>query len=153
MQVIARVIPCQGCYFQRFAILITHGVTGRRPLKIREFWAFQVRKCIQEGRKKTGGEDILCNDYFSTMRAATDKRSSPIGRVDQVAKGWSLKQRLWPLQSRNNFYENPLVSGYCQFLDNSLKWFFALKNYPLKNLNIPARTHRQALEIRFFVCP
>ena len=40
------------------------------------------------GREKTGGgEDVLCNDYFSTMRAATDKRSSPVERADQVAKG------------------------------------------------------------------
>ena len=46
-------------------------------------------KFIQRGgRKKTGGgEDVLCNDYFSTMRAATDKRSSPVERVDQVDKG------------------------------------------------------------------
>ena len=100
-----------------------------------------------------GREHLLCNVYFSTMRAATDKRSSPVERVDQVGNGWSLKQRLGPLKSRNNFYENPLVSGYCQFPDNSLKWFFALKSYPLKNLNIPARTHREALEIRSFVCP
>jgi hypothetical protein len=87
------------------------------------------------------------------MRAATDKRSSPVERVDQVGNGWSLKQRLGPLKSRNDFYENPLVSGYCQFPDNSLKCFFALKSYPFKILNIPARAHRQALEIRFFVCP
>ena len=106
------------------------------------------------GRKNTGGrEHTFGNTYFSTMRAATDKRSSPVERVDQVANDWPLKQRLGPLKSRNNFYENPLVSGYCQFLDNSLKWFLALKNYSLKILNIPARTHRQALEIRFFVCP
>ena len=43
---------------------------------------------VQGGEKKTeGGEDVLCNDYFSTTRAATDKRSSPVERVDQVAKG------------------------------------------------------------------
>ena len=95
----------------------------------------------------------MCNDYFSNVRAATDKQSSPVARVDQVAKSWLLKQRLGPLKSRNKFYENSLVSGYCQFPDNSLKWVFALKNYPLKNLNIPARTHREALEIRSFVCP
>ena len=106
------------------------------------------------GLEKTGGrEDVWCNVYFSTMRAATDKRSSSVERVDQVDKGWPLKQRLGPLKSRNNLYENPLVSGYCQFPDNSLKLLFALKGYPLKNLNIPARTHREALEIRFFVCP
>ena len=40
------------------------------------------------GREKTGGgEEFLCNVYFSTMRAATDKRSSPVERVDRVAKG------------------------------------------------------------------
>ena len=40
------------------------------------------------GLEKTGGrEDVLCNVYFSTTRAATDKRSSPVERVDQVAKG------------------------------------------------------------------
>ena len=45
-------------------------------------------KNYRGGEKKTGGgEDVLCNDYFSTMRAATDKRSSPVERVDQVAKG------------------------------------------------------------------
>jgi hypothetical protein len=83
--------------------------------------------------EKTGGrEDVLCNDDFSTMRAATDKRSSSVERADQVDNGRSLKQRFGPLKSRNNFYENPLVSGYCQFLDNSLKWFLALKNYSLK---------------------
>jgi hypothetical protein len=87
------------------------------------------------------------------MRAATDKRSSLVERVDQVANGWPLKRRLGPLKSRNIFYEYPLVSGYFQFLDNSLKWFLGLKNYSLKILNIPARTHRQALEIRSFVCP
>ena len=38
--------------------------------------------------KKTGGrQDILCNDYSSTMRVATDKRSSSVEMVDQVAKG------------------------------------------------------------------
>ena len=106
------------------------------------------------GLEKTGGrEDVLCNDYFSTVRAATDKRSSPVEKLNQATKGWSLKQRSGPLKSRNNFYENPFVSGYCQFLDNSLKWFSALKNYSLKNLNIPTRTHRQALETELFVCP
>ena len=40
-----------------------------------------------EREKTGGGEDVLCNVYFSTMRAATDKRSSPVERVDQVAKG------------------------------------------------------------------
>ena len=87
------------------------------------------------------------------MRAATDKRVSPVARVDQVAKSWLLKQRLGPLKSRNQFYENSLVSGYCQYPDNSLKWIFALKNYPLKSLNIPACTHREALEVGSFVCP
>ena len=86
--------------------------------------------------------------YFSTMRAATDKRSSPVERMDQVGNGRSLKQRLGPLKSRNIFYENPLVSGYCQFLNNSLKWVSALKNDSLKN--IPTHTQRQALEIRSF---
>ena len=95
----------------------------------------------------------MCNGYFSTPRAATDKQSSSVERVGQVAKGWSLKQRLGPLKPRNNFHENPLVSGYCHFPDNSLKWFLALKNYSLKSLNIPARTHCQALEMGFFVCP
>ena len=40
------------------------------------------------GRENTmGREHLLCNVYFSTMRAATDKRSSPVERVDQVVKG------------------------------------------------------------------
>ena len=44
------------------------------------------------GRKNTGGREyLLCNDYFSTMRAATDKPSSPVERVDQVGKGRLLK--------------------------------------------------------------
>ena len=103
------------------------------------------------GEKTRGGmrEHLFGNTYFSTTRAATDKRSSPVDRVDQVANDWPLKQRLGPLQSRNDFYENPLVFGYCQFLDNSLKWFLALKNYALRILNKPARTHHQALEITF----
>jgi hypothetical protein len=33
LAVIAQVIPCQGCYFQRFEILKAHGVKGRRPLE------------------------------------------------------------------------------------------------------------------------
>ena len=45
-------------------------------------------KLIQEEEKKTGRrEDVLCNDYFSTMRTDTDKRPSPVERVDQVTKG------------------------------------------------------------------
>ena len=32
LRAIAQVIPCQGCYFQRFEILKAHGVKGRRPL-------------------------------------------------------------------------------------------------------------------------
>jgi hypothetical protein len=49
---------------------------------------FVLYEAIQRGgREKTGGgEDVLCNVYFSTMRAATDKRISPVERVDQVAK-------------------------------------------------------------------
>ena len=40
------------------------------------------------GLEKTGGrEDVWCNVYFSTMRAATDKRSSSVERVDQVDNG------------------------------------------------------------------
>ena len=110
----------------------------------------RLDRIIQGGRKNTGGSKyLLCNDYFSTMRAATDKRSSPVERADQVSKGWSLKQRLGPLKSRNDFYENPLVSCYCQFPDNSLEWFSALKSYSLKSSNILARTQRQALQIRF----
>ena len=39
------------------------------------------------GRENTmGREHLLCNVYFSTMRAATDKRSSSVERLDQVAK-------------------------------------------------------------------
>ena len=54
-----------------------------------KMWSAVVRCDLQrEGLEKTGGgEDVLCNVYFSTMRAATDKRSSPVERVDQVAKG------------------------------------------------------------------
>jgi hypothetical protein len=38
--------------------------------------------------ENTGGrEHLFGNVYFSTMRAATDKRSSPVERVDQVANG------------------------------------------------------------------
>ena len=41
-----------------------------------------------QGEKETGGGgDVLCNVYFSTMRAATDKRFSPVERVDQVDNG------------------------------------------------------------------
>ena len=105
--------------------------------------------------------DPVANDWPLKQRLgplkSTDKRSSPVERVDQVANDWPLKQRLGPLKSRNNFYENPLVPGYCQFTDNSLKWFLALKDYSLKDLNIPTRTHRQALEMHTvytsFVCP
>ena len=32
-RVIAQVIPCQGCCFQRFEILKAQGVKGRRPLE------------------------------------------------------------------------------------------------------------------------
>ena len=111
-------------------------------------WVFHTPVGLGPVKYRGGGgkdrerEDVLCNVYFSTTRAATDKRSLPVERLDQVAKGWPLKQRLGPLKSRNIFYENPLVSGYCQFLDNSLKLLFALKNYPFKILNIPTRTHR-----------
>ena len=80
------------------------------------------------------------------MRAATDKRSSSVEKVDQITKGWPLKQRLGLLKSRNDFSENPLVSGYCQFPDSSLKLFSALNDYSLKDLNIPAGIHCQALE-------
>ena len=108
------------------------------------------------GLKNTGGREHLFglfgNVSFSTVRVATDKRSSSVERVDKITKGWPLKQRLGPSKSRNPFYENPLVSGYCQFSDNSLKWFLALKNYSLTKLNIPARAHRQVLEIGPF-CP
>ena len=116
---------------------------------------FSVHKhVIQGGRENPGGrEHLFGNVYFSTMRAATDKWSSSVERVDQIVKDWPLKQRLGPLKSRNSFYENPLVSGYCQFPDNSFKWFLALKNHSLNFLNIPARTHRQTLEIKCFVCP
>ena len=48
---------------------------------------------------------------------------------------------------------NQVTVAYCQFPDNSLECVFALKSYSLTNLNIPTRTHRQALDIRFFVCP
>ena len=45
----------------------------------------------ERGLEKTGGrEDVkFCvrNDYLSTMRAATNKRSSSVERVAQVAKG------------------------------------------------------------------
>ena len=40
----------------------------------------------RKGGDTEGREYLLCNDYFSTMRAATDKRSSPVERVDQVDK-------------------------------------------------------------------
>ena len=85
---------------------------------------------------------------LSTMRAATDQWSSSVEKMGQVIKGWSLKQRSGPLKSRNDFYENPLVLGYCQFRNNSLKLFLLSKSYPLKTSNIPAHTHRQALENR-----
>ena len=102
-----------------------------------------VRVLQGGGEKNTGWtEHVLCNDYFSTVRAATGKRSSSVERVDRGVNGWSLKQRLGPLKSRNVFYENVLVSGYCQFPNNSSKCFFTLKNCPFKSLNIPARTHR-----------
>ena len=40
------------------------------------------------GRKNTGGSEyLLCNDYFSTMRAVTDKQSSPVERAVQRVKG------------------------------------------------------------------
>ena len=85
---------------------------------------------------------------LSTMRAATDQWSSSVEKMGQVIKGWSLKQRSGPLKSRNDFYENPLVLGYCQFRNNSLKLFLLSTSYPLKTSNIPAHTHRQALENR-----
>ena len=58
-----------------------------------------ARRCFNYlqggGTKNTGTwQYLLCNDYFSTVRAATDKRSSPVASMDQVAKGWSLKQTL-----------------------------------------------------------
>ena len=42
--VIAQVIPCQGCYFQRFEILIAHGVKGRRPLENQGFLSISSAK-------------------------------------------------------------------------------------------------------------
>ena len=56
-------------------------------------------------------------------------------------------------KAANILYENVLVSGYCQFPNNSLKCCFALKSYPFKKLNISARTNRQALEMKSFFCP
>ena len=43
-KVIAQVIPCQGCYFQRFEILIAHGVKGRRPLENQGFLSISSAK-------------------------------------------------------------------------------------------------------------
>ena len=67
-----------------------------------------VREIVIHGeREKIPWEDnTFFYDYFSSVRAATDKRSSSVERVDQVGNDWSLKQRLGPLKSRNNFYEN-----------------------------------------------
>ena len=47
------------------------------------------REILQGGEEKNtrGSEYLLCNDYFSTVRAATDRRSSPVERADQVIKG------------------------------------------------------------------
>ena len=39
------------------------------------------------GEKRRGRRRLLCNEYFSTMRAATDKRSSSVERVGQIGKG------------------------------------------------------------------
>ena len=60
----------------------------QRTLAVLQF--HQLVSDIQElteggGRENTGGrEHVLCNDYFSTMRAATVKRSSSVERVDRV---------------------------------------------------------------------
>ena len=43
-KVIAQVIPCQGCYSQRFEILIAHGVKGRRPLENQGFLSISSAK-------------------------------------------------------------------------------------------------------------
>ena len=60
--------------------------------------------CYRGGGENPGGrEHLFANVYFSTMRAATDKRSSPVERVDQIIKDWPLKQRLGPSKSRNHF--------------------------------------------------
>ena len=68
-------------------------------------WVFKTGDDYREGGvENTGGrERLFGNVDFSTMRAATDKRSSPVERADQVGNGWSLQQRLGSLKSRNVF--------------------------------------------------
>ena len=74
-------------------------INERTPSKTKR-WVCTYRG----GMKKTGvWEDVLCNGYFSTLRDATDKQSSSVERVGQVAKGWSPKQRLGAFEIKKYF--------------------------------------------------
>ena len=84
-------------------------------------------------KKTIPTQDDLCIAIFSTARAATDKQYLLVEKVHSVAKSWPSKHKLGPLKSSNRFYENSLVFGYCQFADDSLKSFVALKKYSLNN--------------------
>ena len=48
---------------------------------------FKLKKHVSLVRCCPHPKLVSPDDYFSTMRAATDKRSSPVERVDQVDNG------------------------------------------------------------------
>ena len=82
------------CFFQKKGRTVIAQFDGASYKKGDVLEAMRPLRDYREGgREKTGGgEDVLCNDYFSTMRAATDKRSSPVERVDP----WASPKRLKP---------------------------------------------------------
>ena len=72
------------CYWRIDGLHVLFGIVEKNPKHVtRERFRYKGG-----GLENTGGrEHLFGNVYFSTMRAATDKRSSPVERVDQVGNG------------------------------------------------------------------
>ena len=127
---------------------------GRRRIDLTSAQQLSTIAEMQVTGGETGGRrrrfvQCLFLHYESCYRQAVFASS----KGGPSSQGLTTEIKVRAFKIKIFFYENPLVSFYCQFPDSSLKWLFALKNHPLKNLNIPARTHCEVLETTWFVCP